>query len=82
MKQPQHLLLGGRGQQVVLGVRQARHHALHPVLAAPEQHREEVDAEHTRQLGGAPHLVGESLSDSQKMKEFCRLNCLLLPDFY
>jgi hypothetical protein len=26
-------------------VRQAAHHALHPVLAAPRQHAEKVDAE-------------------------------------
>jgi hypothetical protein len=50
------LLLGGRRQQVVLRVRQARHHALHAVLAAAEQHREEVDAERARQLGRAAHL--------------------------
>ena len=43
-----YLLLAGRKQQVILRVRQAAHHALHPVLAAARQHAEKVDAERAR----------------------------------
>ena len=48
----------GRGQhEVVLGVGQAHHHALHPVLAPSRQHTEEVDAKGASQLGSAAYEV-------------------------
>lgn len=51
------LLLGGGQHEVVLGVGQAHHHALHTVLAASGQHTEEVNAEGTGQLSGAAYQV-------------------------
>ena len=42
------LFLGRRQHEVVLGVGQADHHALHSVLTPPGQHTEEVNAKGTR----------------------------------
>ena len=59
-----HLLFGRRRHEIVLGVRQAHHHGLHPVLAPARQDAEEVDAKCARQLPSPSHQV-ELLQQSQ-----------------
>lgn len=52
-----YLFFGRREHEVVLGVGQANHHALHPVLAPSRQHTEEVDTKGSSQLGSAADQV-------------------------
>lgn len=51
------LFLGGGQHEVVLGMSQAHHHALHSVLAPSGQHTEEVNAKGTSQLCSAADEV-------------------------
>ena len=51
------LFLGWGQHEVVLGVAEAHHHALHAVLASARQHAEEVNAKGSGQLSSAANEV-------------------------